>query len=47
MLMAPPKTFAFLDEYSAIDPSMNVSYVPLDCRDMQPHIVNPLGEKLY
>jgi ribonuclease Z len=45
--MAPSNMFAFLEEYSALDPGVAGSYVPLDCRDLDRKAHNPLGDKLF
>ena len=47
VLMAPPNLFAFLKEYSEVDPSTAGSYLPLDCRDLDKKAQhNPFGERL-
>lgn len=43
VLMAPPNMFWFLAEYCLLDPSMSGSYLPLDCRDMDPTKVHMNG----
>ncbi len=47
VLIAPPNMFAFLREYSEVDPSTAGSYLPLDCRDLDRKVQrNPFGERL-
>jgi ribonuclease Z len=49
VLMAPPNLFLFLAEYSLLDPSMSGSFLPLDCRNMDPtmFLKNRLTDTLF
>ena len=47
VLMAPHDMFDFLAEYGTVAPEIKQSYIPVNCWDMIPGRVNPLGNKLY
>jgi len=47
VLMASTSLLQFLDEYSAVDPTIAGGYLSVDCRDTLPERDHPLGRKLY
>ena len=40
-------TVRFLAEYQRLDPTIQDGYIPIDCADILPGKVNPVGTRLY
>merc|ERR1712176_1591847 len=47
VLIAPRNCLLFLAEYQRLDPTIQDGYIPIDCADILPGKVNPVGTRLY